>query len=115
MLQTTKRLEDARILASDGEIGNVEDLYFDDEKWVVRYLIVGTGGWLSHREVLISPYAVRLVDLAARAVAVKLTREQVKASQARTSREATVAQDPGCLSTLLDLLDVAQTDDAHKA
>mgnify|MGYP006295703989 CR=1 FL=1 len=41
-------------LGIDGDIGTVADLYFDDERWVVRYLVVETGNWLSQRPVLIS-------------------------------------------------------------
>ncbi|MEO8921887.1 MAG: PRC-barrel domain-containing protein, partial [Caldimonas sp.] len=33
-------------------VGHVKDFYFDDEEWVVRYLVVDTGGWLSSRKVL---------------------------------------------------------------
>ena len=34
------------------------EFYFDDRSWTVRYLIADTGGWLSGRTVLISPYAL---------------------------------------------------------
>jgi sporulation protein YlmC with PRC-barrel domain len=44
--------------AADGEIGKVKDVYFDDNSWIVRYLVVETGNWLFKRRVLISPYAV---------------------------------------------------------
>jgi uncharacterized protein YrrD len=44
--------------ARDGQIGKVEEFYFDDSSWKIRYLIVKTGGWLSGRKVLISPAAV---------------------------------------------------------
>lgn len=44
--------------ATDGDIGNVKEFYFDDTKWSVRYLIVQTGNWLSGREVLIAPQAI---------------------------------------------------------
>ena len=80
MLQSIKQISGCRILATDGEIGHVEDIYFDDEKWIVRYLVVDAGGWLTGRKVLISPYAVCLVDADARAIAVTLTRDQVKNS-----------------------------------
>jgi len=33
-------------------------VYFDDEKWTIRHLVVDTGGWLSGRKVLISPRSV---------------------------------------------------------
>lgn len=80
MLQRVASIEGCRLLATDGEIGSIEDVYFDDERWVVRYLVIDTGGWLTGRDVLISPYAVKLVDLAARTVAVDLTREKVRLS-----------------------------------
>jgi len=44
-----------KLAASDGEIGQVKDFYFDDQNWVMRYLVVDTGSWLSGRKVLISP------------------------------------------------------------
>ena len=44
--------------AVDGEIGSVDDLYFDDQTWSVRYLIVDTGKWLSGRKVLVAPDAI---------------------------------------------------------
>ncbi len=42
----------------DGKLGDVEDFYFDDEGWTVRYLLADTGGWLPGRRVLISPEEV---------------------------------------------------------
>jgi len=44
--------------ATDGLIGDVKEFYFDDETWHIRYLVIKTGGWLSGREVLISPVAL---------------------------------------------------------
>ena len=46
MLSSIKKLDGYRILASDGEVGTVAEAYFDDEQWVVRYLVVDTGTWL---------------------------------------------------------------------
>jgi sporulation protein YlmC with PRC-barrel domain len=46
------------IEATDGVIGEVKEFYFDDQTCDIRYLIVKTGGWLSGREVLISPAAL---------------------------------------------------------
>jgi len=82
MLQSIRKLEDIRILATalEGEVGNVKEVYFDDEQWVVRYLVVDTGGWLGGRSVLISPYAVQSIDWQHRAVFVNLTRRQVEGS-----------------------------------
>ena len=73
-------LQGVRLAAMDGPIGEVEDLFFDDELWTVRYLVVNTGGWLSGRHVLISPASVQQVDIANGRVIVILTRQQVQES-----------------------------------
>ena len=66
--------------ATDGEIGKVETFYFDDDTWTIRYLIVKTGGWLSGREVLISPQAVVKDSWGKESLPVNLTKEQVSSS-----------------------------------
>ena len=45
------------IEAREGIIGIVDDTYFDDDTWTIRYLIVKTGDWFSGRKVLISTTA----------------------------------------------------------
>ena len=40
------------IEASDGRLGTVTDLLFEDVGWVVRWLVVDTGNWLPRRKVL---------------------------------------------------------------
>lgn len=80
MLRNVKDLRGYAIRATDGVIGKVDDLYFDDEDWAIRYLIVDTGGWLSGRKVLISPLAIGDPDWAAQQVPVSLTKAQVEKS-----------------------------------
>jgi uncharacterized protein YrrD len=80
MLRSVKDLEKCTIGASDGVIGKVEDFYFDDEAWAVRYLVVDTGAWLSNRHVLISPHAIRNWGWEGAVLPVSISREQVKNS-----------------------------------
>jgi hypothetical protein len=80
MLRSLDDLEGYAIRATDGRIGRLTDVYFDDEAWVVRYLIVDTGSWLSSRKVLISPIAVAQRGWADECLSVGITREQVKNS-----------------------------------
>ncbi len=80
MLRSLKGLKGYSLQASDGKVGKVENFLFDDEMWVVRYFVVRTGGWITGRRVLISPYAVRRMDWEERSVHVNLTREQVDRS-----------------------------------
>jgi len=80
MLRDVKDLEGYAIGATDGELGTVKDLYFDDQQWAIRYLVVETGGWLNGRRVLISPSAVHGVAWDKSKIDVRLTRQQVKNS-----------------------------------
>ncbi|WP_151635070.1 PRC-barrel domain-containing protein [Noviherbaspirillum aerium] len=83
MLHSLKALDGFAIMTSEGLIGKVKDIYFDDHQWVVRYLEVNTGGWLSGRHVLISPVSVLGVDWNRQEVMVRLSRAQVKDSPGR--------------------------------
>ena len=80
MLRSMQELENYAIGATDGEIGHVTDFFFDDDAWVVRYLVVETGPWLWSRKVLISPYSLMEADWLHRRLPVRITREQVKNS-----------------------------------
>lgn len=80
MLRTINDLEDYAIHATDGNIGHVKDVYFDDEAWVVRYLVVDTGSWLSSRKVLISPIAIGQPNWTDKVLPVSITKDQVKNS-----------------------------------
>jgi len=80
MLRTMKDLEDCTIIASDDNIGHVTDFYFDDQAWVIRYLIVDTGSWLLSRKVLISPIAISSFNWSEKLLSVSITKEQVKNS-----------------------------------
>jgi hypothetical protein len=80
MLRSMKNLENYAIHATDGAIGHVQDFYFDDRAWVVRYLVVETGSWLSSRKVLISPLSIGQPNWAEKLLPVWITREQVKNS-----------------------------------
>ena len=80
MRRSVGQLTGCAVHAKDGEIGTVEEFYFDDHSWTVRYMIVNTGTWLSGREVLISTVALRKPAWKARAFPVNLTRRQVENS-----------------------------------
>jgi hypothetical protein len=76
MLRTASELKGIGIAATDGDIGSVKDLYFDDVAWTIRYLVVDTGTWLPGRQVLISPMSIA-GETSADKIPVALTRQQV--------------------------------------
>lgn len=78
MLRRLRDCEGWTVHGRDGDVGTVGDFYFDDERWTVRYLVVRTGGWLTGREVLVSPMSFGSVDWEGARFDVKLTRDQVR-------------------------------------
>jgi uncharacterized protein YrrD len=78
MLNSVSKLQGFTAAAIDGEAGTIKDIYFDGERWTVRYFIVETGGWFTGRKVLVSPFAVLGADWANRGLRLNLTREQIR-------------------------------------
>lgn len=82
MLRSLKALERYTVCATDGDIGSVVNFLLDDERWVVRYLVVQTGGplFLNGSMVLISPISFRQVDWSTQRFHLALTMDKVKNS-----------------------------------
>lgn len=80
MWLSIKQLYENKLRASDADIGQVKDFYFDDQSWVVRYVVAETGNWLTGRQVLLSPYACGGIVPAENILRVNLTREQIEKS-----------------------------------
>lgn len=78
MLRSIKQLYGDKLGALDGEIGHVQDFYFDDENWGVRYVVADTGSWLTGHLVLISPHALGGLEPSGKVLAVNLTRAQIE-------------------------------------
>jgi sporulation protein YlmC with PRC-barrel domain len=76
MLHKVRDLQGDAIVAEDGEVGSIDDFYFDDEGWDVRYLVVNARRWIPGRKYLVSPVAIDS-PLAEGDVHIDLTREQV--------------------------------------
>jgi hypothetical protein len=76
VLHLAGKIRGAPVIATDGEIGSVEDFFFEEDRWTVRYLFVDTGRWLSGKRVVISPMSVAGAWSRA-GVQVSLTRDQV--------------------------------------
>ena len=87
MLQRVDELLGFTIHATDGDIGRVRDLYFDDHRWTVRYLVVDTGHWLPGRRVLLSPASIRKAEWARRELVVAQSREQIRQSPSVESHQ----------------------------
>jgi len=79
MLQLGSALKGYAIKASDGRIGAINDILFDEETWKVRWLLIDTGGWLTGRKVLLHPSVIGVPDEEQREITVTLTKAQIEA------------------------------------
>jgi len=78
MLHKTKTLKGYKLDSLDGEFGKVQEFYFDDHHWTIRYLVANTGNWLTGRQVLISPYALVAAIKEEEHISVDLTKTQIE-------------------------------------
>jgi hypothetical protein len=80
MLYNAKTLKGWNLQATDGQIGKIDEFYFDDGSWEIRYLVVDVGNWLKRQPVLLVPESVIGIALEGGTIDVALTREAVKNS-----------------------------------
>lgn len=80
------------IHATDGDIGSIQDFYFDDGAWVIRYLVADTRRWLPGRLVLISPASIDRGGVRDSGMSVKLTKTQVENSPGIDSHQTVSRQ-----------------------
>ena len=87
MFRSVQRLYGETLAASDGEIGQVKDFYFDNQNWAVRYLVVDADSWLPGREVLVSPHSLTCLDHDKQSLRINLTRKQIRNSPSIQSHQ----------------------------
>lgn len=92
-LRSTHEVTGYHILASDGEIGHVEDFIIDEETWAIRYLVVATTNFWPGKRILISPQWITSISFDTREVAVDLSRAKIKGSPAYDDASAITRED----------------------
>ena len=74
------QLHGFKALSGEGAIGYVDEFYFDDQSWKIRYLVIDLGTWLSDRKVLMSPSAFCGLDWNNKGLIIKATKDQIRKS-----------------------------------
>jgi hypothetical protein len=77
MIHHSKTLEGIHIQGHDGKIGRIENFYFDDESWKLRYVVVNLRGWFKKRRILISPAALTGLSASEKHIFANLTKDQI--------------------------------------
>ena len=78
MLHRLNRLKGFHIHATDGQIGHVDDVLFDEDSWVVQYLVIDTSNFIGGKWVVVSPQTIEKIDWGNLRLDVPLTRDQIK-------------------------------------
>jgi sporulation protein YlmC with PRC-barrel domain len=87
MSRAFKDLRGVAIRATDGRIGTVSDLYFDDTSWRIRHCVVDTGRWFADRYVLVPPRALSVSDPGRRELWVRLSKSEISRSRSAASEK----------------------------
>jgi uncharacterized protein YrrD len=82
MLHKTSEMLGFHIVATDGEIGHVDDFLIAGDGARIRYLVVDTSNWIGGRSVLIASEAIQRIDSPRRKIFVTLSRDEVKGAPA---------------------------------
>jgi len=92
MLNTFTDLRSYPVCLEDGaQAGTLDDLYFDDRDWSLRYLVVDVGGWFSGRQALLGITAAERPDTHKRIWPTALTEPDLRSAPAPQA-EPTVAE-----------------------
>ncbi len=68
------------VFGQDGELGTVDDLYFDDEKWTGRYVVVNSNRWLPGKKLFVSPASISEFTLENESLYANINKEEAKKS-----------------------------------
>ena len=77
MLRHQSQINGYAVHTSDGLIGTISDVLFDDATWLVRWFVIDTGTWLRGRKVLLPPSALDSVNHIGHQFVARLSRKQV--------------------------------------
>ncbi len=78
MDRSTRDLKRLSVYCNGREAGKIEDLWFDDQKWITTCIVLRTGTWLASRQVIIPPVAVGEVDWQARRIRLSSNCEEIR-------------------------------------
>jgi len=80
MDRSTRDLKRLSVYCNGQEAGKVEDVWFDDERWIATHLVVRTGSWLASRQVIVPPGAVGDVNWQAKRIQLSSPCEEMRKS-----------------------------------
>ena len=88
MLHSLNAIDNYQLIAADGEMGFCKDFLFNDEQWSLHYLLADTHKWLpGGKKMLIHTQAIKYIDVAEKAIHLKISKKELKDSPSLLSSE----------------------------
>ena len=78
MLIAYTQVKKALVDGTAGQVGSLKDVLFDDESWVIRYVVLDTGKWLPGREVPLLPTVLTTKDWGHGRVAADVSEKKIE-------------------------------------
>ena len=79
-LRSARLLSGNRLHATNGELGHVQDMLFDEGTWSIRYFVANTSNWWIGHQVLVAPQWITQVRWADETVEIDLAREDIRSA-----------------------------------
>lgn len=77
-LRSINELKGYKIKSIDDEFGSIRDFLFDDDVWVIKYVVAETVKWIPSKHILIPPEAIETFNWSEELVEVDLRKELIK-------------------------------------
>jgi sporulation protein YlmC with PRC-barrel domain len=94
-LHSFREVNGYKVEASDGRMGDIEDMIIDPETWKLRYVVVDTSKILPGKDVLVPPEDVKSILFNGAEVQLDMTKAQLNAQPEFTTVEELEQRDPG--------------------
>jgi hypothetical protein len=76
-LRSTYEVIRSHVRATDGDVGQIDDLLVDDENWAIRHVVLETGGSLAGKKILVDPERIIAVNRDTSTVSIDVPRESI--------------------------------------
>jgi hypothetical protein len=87
MLRSIQDLSACSVSCPDGDLGKVDQIYFDVRRWRVRYLVIDTSAWGYGQKIWVPPCCIHQVDFNSKVVRLNLVQQKMLASPAIDMQE----------------------------
>jgi hypothetical protein len=92
MIITANQIYGVATRCTDGCLGKVDDLLFDDRSWNVTSVVIRLGGWLQHQRVLVTPADIEATEWSTGRLCLRLSQSRLRTAPSLESNPPVAMQ-----------------------